>query len=279
MCSIQQGSLATQIRLEPVAGVELELVSSTSDDWTTVSFERTKDALSFLVSGPRYGFRNADGVQSQYWVAHRPGWMRFVPANLLVESQRPPGEWSYLRLIMPEGWGGNSINPQDPVFDLQSPELELAVRKFVQQMKGDRSDLNAGMSAIKAELARVLARQRPPRGVAIEEGLPIWRTRKVLKLIERNLTQPIANHEMAEEVGLSTAYFSAMFTRTIGAAPHAYLLSRRLQRARSALNRDGATLTDIALDSGFASSAHFSSAFRREFGVTPSAARQAAKGS
>jgi AraC-like DNA-binding protein len=54
---------------------------------------------------------------------------------------------------------------------------------------------------------------------------------------------------------------------------------RRLQRCREALGMPAQrhrTVTEIALAAGFNSMSHFSSAFRRRFGMTPSDARDAA---
>jgi AraC-like DNA-binding protein len=57
----------------------------------------------------------------------------------------------------------------------------------------------------------------------------------------------------------------------MGRAPHRYLLSLRLERARRWLERPGAGLSDVALRAGFADQAHFTRHFKREFGVTPGA--------
>jgi AraC-like DNA-binding protein len=60
-----------------------------------------------------------------------------------------------------------------------------------------------------------------------------------------------------------------------------YILERRLQRCREELEAPAfstRTVTEIALANGFNSMSHFSSAFRRRFATSPSAARDAARG-
>ena len=60
-----------------------------------------------------------------------------------------------------------------------------------------------------------------------------------------------------------------------GHAPHHFLLSLRLQRARRMLDAPGAVLSDVALRNGFADQPHFTRLFKREFGVTPGAVLRA----
>ena len=55
----------------------------------------------------------------------------------------------------------------------------------------------------------------------------------------------------------------------VGATPHSFVLSRRLQRAEILLDGDR-SLSEIALLVGFASQSHFTEAFRRCNGRTPS---------
>ena len=55
--------------------------------------------------------------------------------------------------------------------------------------------------------------------------------------------------------------------------PFRYVMSRRLARARELLERTDRSALDIALDVGFKTPSHFTSLFRREYGVTPRAVR------
>ena len=57
--------------------------------------------------------------------------------------------------------------------------------------------------------------------------------------------------------------------------PHRYLLQQRVARARELLRASNLALTDIALQLGFASHSHFSTAFRSETGLPPSEYRRA----
>lgn len=78
--------------------------------------------------------------------------------------------------------------------------------------------------------------------------------------------------EIAREVGASPAHLTTVFRRSEGMPVHRYLAQLRLSRALVALP-DADDLTNLALDLGFASHSHFTFAFRRAFGCTPSSFR------
>ena len=75
--------------------------------------------------------------------------------------------------------------------------------------------------------------------------------------------------DVARTVGASAAYLTDVFRRFEGLPLHRYALRLRLSRALAELSHAN-DLTDLALDLGFSSHSHFSSAFRRAFGCTPS---------
>lgn len=69
--------------------------------------------------------------------------------------------------------------------------------------------------------------------------------------------------------GMSESHFHRAMRRATGVPFRRYRLWRKLAIAATAL-KEGATLTDAAMEGGFASSAHFSTTFRRMFGIQPS---------
>lgn len=69
----------------------------------------------------------------------------------------------------------------------------------------------------------------------------------------------------------SPFHLSRQFTRLTGIPVHRYLNRVRLRHALTMIDSGG--LTAIALDCGFSGHSHFTSAFRQEFGQTPSSVR------
>ncbi len=81
--------------------------------------------------------------------------------------------------------------------------------------------------------------------------------------------------DLARAAGLSPAHFSREFRRAFGQPPHAYLLTRRLERAASLLRRTDRSVADICMLVGLSSVGSFTSSFARQFGTTPLAYREA----
>jgi AraC-like DNA-binding protein len=75
--------------------------------------------------------------------------------------------------------------------------------------------------------------------------------------------------DAAEAAGMSRTRFHVLFRDAVGVPFRRYRIWRRMAHAMEAL-AGGQSLTSAALDAGFSSSAHFSSAFRAMFGLPPS---------
>lgn len=73
---------------------------------------------------------------------------------------------------------------------------------------------------------------------------------------------------LADEAGLSRYQFLRSFARATGLTPHAYVLQRRIHRARQLIGH-GTPLAEAAAQSGFADQSHMTRLFARSFGVTP----------
>lgn len=82
----------------------------------------------------------------------------------------------------------------------------------------------------------------------------------------------------ARQVGLSPFHFLRLFAKVVGVTPHQYLLRSRLRRAARLLADDERSVTDVALDVGFADLSNFVRTFHRAAGVSPRGFRKAAKG-
>jgi AraC family transcriptional regulator len=100
-------------------------------------------------------------------------------------------------------------------------------------------------------------------------GLTRNQARRVLEYIESNLGCELSLSELAGIAELSLHHFAHTFKRTIGVAPHRYVLERRVERVKAMLRTARASLVDISLAAGFDSQSHFTSTFRRMVGVTP----------
>ena len=76
---------------------------------------------------------------------------------------------------------------------------------------------------------------------------------------------------LAEMSGISFSYYKKLFQQRFGTTPKQYLITHRLQYARSLLMNGGFTVTEIADICGYSNIYYFSQAFKNEFGLSPTA--------
>ena len=81
--------------------------------------------------------------------------------------------------------------------------------------------------------------------------------------------------DLAAAAGLSRAHFSREFRRAFGESPHAYLLTRRVERAAAMLRTTDRSVADICLSVGLQSIGSFTTSFSRAYGRSPTAFRAA----
>jgi AraC-like DNA-binding protein len=86
---------------------------------------------------------------------------------------------------------------------------------------------------------------------------------------------PLGVDDLARAAGLSPAHFSREFRRAFGESPHAYLLTRRLERAAALLRNTDRSVADICFSVGLQSVGSFTTSFTRTYGVSPTAYRAA----
>ena len=79
--------------------------------------------------------------------------------------------------------------------------------------------------------------------------------------------------DLARAAGLSRAHFSREFRRAFGESPHAYLLTRRLERAAALLRTTDRSVADVCFSVGLQSVGSFTTCFTRTYGVSPNAYR------
>jgi AraC-like DNA-binding protein len=92
-------------------------------------------------------------------------------------------------------------------------------------------------------------------------------------LVDSHYSEALTADDLARAAGLSRAHFSREFRRTFGDSPHAYLLTRRLERAAALLRGTDMTVADICMSVGLESVGSFTTSFVRMFGKAPVAYR------
>ena len=92
-------------------------------------------------------------------------------------------------------------------------------------------------------------------------------------LADARYFEPLGVEDLARAARLSRAHFSREFRRAFGESPHAYLLTRRLERAAALLRSTDRSVADICFSVGLQSVGSFTTSFTTTFGRSPTAYR------
>lgn len=110
-------------------------------------------------------------------------------------------------------------------------------------------------------------RQQPPLRGRVATGNRALG--QAASLMESNIETPLAVPEVADAVGVSRRQLERLFKRHLGTSPADFYLTVRLTRARELLRLTAMPVTDVGFACGFQSSAHFSTAYKSQFGRPP----------
>ncbi|MFC0407114.1 helix-turn-helix domain-containing protein [Roseomonas elaeocarpi] len=114
----------------------------------------------------------------------------------------------------------------------------------------------------------------PSRGGA---SLAPWQEKRVRAFVEEHLHESVSVTDMAAVAKLSRSFFSRAFGTNFGNSPHAFVMERRIARAKAMMLDTNEPLAEIAVACGLSDQAHLSRLFRRQVDCTPSAWRRHAR--
>jgi AraC family transcriptional regulator len=185
----------------------------------------------------------------------------------------------FLARAIEEHWGADSSKIEMvSQFLVQDPVVEAVAMRLAKEATGDPSAGRLYVDSGCEFLAHHLIYHYSSLPKVIFRaigGLSSRRLKIVFNYIEDRLDQPIKLRDLAAHSGVSARHFERAFRQSTGSSPHAYVLKRRMRKARDLLiHQPELSIERISLQLGFSSSSHFSSAFRHRTGLTPTAFRR-----
>lgn len=96
-----------------------------------------------------------------------------------------------------------------------------------------------------------------------------YKVARVQHYMERRYSENITIAKLADILNMSESSFNRLFKKELGVTPFEYLIELRIEKSKILLRRKENSVTDVALRCGFSSSSHFSSAFTKITGTTP----------
>jgi len=118
-------------------------------------------------------------------------------------------------------------------------------------------------------VATMQASQQP----GTQKGLSLEQVAKITDYIDTHLDHALNLEKLAALVHVSPFHFARVFKQTTGLSPHQFVIKHRIEKAKDLLENTNISIASIALDVGFSSQSHFSTAFKKSAGVPPKAFR------
>ena len=95
-----------------------------------------------------------------------------------------------------------------------------------------------------------------------------------IEAMTNHIAEPLSLEQLASLANVSPRQLNRLFREKLGTSTMGFYRDLRLDKARNLLRQTPLSTTEIALMTGFSSSAHFSQAFRQKFDATPSSIRR-----
>jgi len=92
---------------------------------------------------------------------------------------------------------------------------------------------------------------------------------RVIDYMHSHFDQDISLEVLAQTVNISPSHLRRLFKQATGMAPHQYLISLRVNRAKDLLLTRSFSVDQVAAEVGFADQSHLHRYFKRTFGITP----------
>jgi len=176
-----------------------------------------------------------------------------------------PGKWSNLSMSECTTIGKILALNNTPVLKMkEATDILHEIRFEIQNREiGYVTRVNNFIDSLIITIARQTTRQA-------DSGRNFSRTfMKLENTLRQNLTRQWTVEEMAALFGLGTTAFTDKVRSHTGFSPMNYLINIRISEAIKLLKQPGVNFTYIALETGFYSSQHFSTTFKKLTGYTP----------
>jgi AraC family transcriptional regulator len=177
--------------------------------------------------------------------------------------------------LVPLGYLANehAVALNQPRFRVDSPTQALTARLRHGLSQGLMDTLEAEVLAL-ALVGRALGERTSHAAAGSARRQKLADRAKLVLCSDLSRRWTLA--EIAGEVGVSAVYLTQVFQQVEGLPLYRYYLQSRLARALDCLG-ERRDLTELALDLGFSSYSHFSSAFKQVYGQTPLAFQRSAR--
>jgi AraC-like DNA-binding protein/mannose-6-phosphate isomerase-like protein (cupin superfamily) len=232
--------------------------------------------MTVWIESPKRVFELHGGMAS----LTQPGQVHSAVGELML-----PGRWMWMqfrvpadaRSAMPGLTARETSNVRHalaavkaPVFHF-SPDLEHCMERLLGEHRRPTPESAMVARGILHELIAWIIRDH--RTEQLRQGTeqsgyspPIMR---VIDWLREHLEEKVSVKDLSDVAGLSPGYFRRWFHHEVGSSPSDYLTQLRIERSKQMLAETERSITNIAMELGYNTSAYFTAVFHRETGTTP----------
>lgn len=200
------------------------------------------------------------------------GALAYTPPGVDVFSESTEGgEYLVLR------WRDDEENGDSPSRRLERVAPPAVMRQALMLRRAMFGEDQAAVRALVQQLLCLIEHWTGEESVHSTHSALQLIYRQVLQRIERDLGAPDKDFSLATlsaMVRRSPLRFLREFKQLTGMTPHAYVIERRLQRARRDCLDTALPLSQVAAEAGYASQSHMGLAFRKMLACSPGEYRE-----
>jgi AraC family transcriptional regulator len=164
-------------------------------------------------------------------------------------------ELNHFELIPQRGIYDIEINNISNEFKRQLANLPMAGKIY-----GDSLVISLAIH-IATKYSAGIKKHFAPKGKLSSQQL-----KNIVDYIHSFINHNLGLNDLAKQIHVSPFHFARMFRRTMGIAPHQYILQLRMEQAKLLLKNTKKSVTDIAYELGFTDLAHFTTTFKKATG-------------
>jgi AraC-like DNA-binding protein len=195
-----------------------------------------------------------------------------------VQAEIPPtigknifGKWSNLGKNENQAIGKLLLLNNNPVLS-KMKEAGVVLNELQHEVYNQQIGYSTRVNQLIDELFVLIARKLTHQNNSFRDFPQTFL--KLEETLRENLEHQWTVEEMAALVGLGTTSFTEKVKNYTGFSPLNYLITIRISEAIRLLKKQDMNVTEIALETGFYSSQHFSTTFKKLTGYTPSEFRK-----
>ena len=196
----------------------------------------------------------------------------FSPVVVQKSSAACWDEYNYAEFIRASSYASARSESALRQITLTEEELEEVCgliggieRELSRKQSGYSTMVQAYFTAILTLIVRCCRRDSG----SVESGKESGLVSQVLRYVDLHFRKKITLEELAALTHFSPRHITRKFHAVVGIPLSAYILAQRLADAKSLLATTDIKISDVALQSGFGTAAHFCQQFREETGYTP----------